>query len=300
MDLRLTPDQKDLLTAINGLVAPFQAKPIDFHGFALVSNELEQQLEAAEFFDIAATPGLGSVGAALAVERIARLPYAAEVALSMLVRPHVLTEWPRPFALVENGRPGRFVASAKTLLIANGETFSVALARPDAVQSVESIYGYPMAKLVSPLEGKPLSAQQASDARKWLRVALAAEAAGLIQAALEATVAHLSVRKQFGRPLGTFQALRHRLAECAVLAGGVKWLALKAASTGDEGDAALAAFHAQDSATRVAYDMHQMLGAMGMTLEHPLHLWTYRLKALLSDLGGRGAQAHAVARHCFT
>jgi hypothetical protein len=42
-----------------------------------------------------------------------------------------------------------------------------------------------------------------------------------------------------------------------------------------------------------------MLGAMGMTLEHPLHLWTYRLKALLSDLGGRGEQAHAVADNWF-
>jgi alkylation response protein AidB-like acyl-CoA dehydrogenase len=133
-----------------------------------------------------------------------------------------------------------------------------------------------------------------------LRIALAAEAAGLMQAAVDSTVAHLGVRKQFGRPLGTFQALRHRVAECAVLAGGVKWLALKAASTADAGDAALAAFHAQDSAARITYDLHQMLGAMGMTLEHPLHLWTYRLKALLSDLGGRGAQAHAVGRHCFT
>jgi hypothetical protein len=38
---------------------------------------------------------------------------------------------------------------------------------------------------------------------------------------------------------------------------------------------------------------------MGMTLEHPLHLWTYRLKALLSDLGGRGGQALAVAQFCF-
>jgi alkylation response protein AidB-like acyl-CoA dehydrogenase len=57
--------------------------------------------------------------------------------------------------------------------------------------------------------------------------------------------------------------------------------------------------HAQESATRIAYDMHQMLGAMGMTLEHPLHLWTYRLKALLSELGGRGGQALAVAEACF-
>ena len=120
-----------------------------------------------------------------------------------------------------------------------------------------------------------------------------------MQAAIDATVEHLGVRKQFGRPLGTFQALRHRMAECAVLAGGVRWLALKAAWTGDAGDAALAALHAQDSATRVIYDVHQMMGAMGMTLEMSLHLWTYRMKALLSELGGRGGQASAVAAHCF-
>jgi hypothetical protein len=300
MDLRLTPDQTTLVTAVDGLAARFREKPIEFHGFALVSEELEQQLAAAEFFDIATTPGLGPVGAALVVERLARLPCTAEVALSMLVRPRVFGgDCPRPFALVENGRPGRFVASAKTVLIADGETLGVALARPDAVEAIESIYAYPMAKLTREVETKPLSPKDASDVRKWLRVALAAEAAGLIQAAVDATVEHLSVRKQFGRPLGSFQALRHRMAECAVLAGGVKWLALKAASTADEADAALAAFHAQDSATRIAYDLHQMLGAMGMTLEHPLHLWTYRLKALLSDLGGRGAQAQAVARHCF-
>jgi hypothetical protein len=45
----------------------------------------------------------------------------------------------------------------------------------------------------------------------------------------------------------------------------------------------------------VTYDCHQFLGAMGMTLEHPLHLWTYRLKALTSELGGRGANALAAA-----
>jgi len=300
MDLRLTSDQTALLTAIDGLTARFREKPVDFHGFALVGEELGQQLTDGEFFDIATTPGLGPVGAVLAVERLARLPCTAEVALSMLVRPHVLDgHMPRPFALVENGRPSRFVASAKTLLIADGETLGVAPAHPDAAKAVESIYAYPMAKLMREVETRPLSAKESSEVRTWLRVALAAEAAGLIQAAVDSTVAHLGVRKQFGRPLGTFQALRHRVAECAILGGGVKWLALKAASTADPGDAALAAFHAQDSATRVVYDLHQMLGAMGMTLEHPLHLWTDRLKALLSDLGGRGAQADAVAHHCF-
>jgi alkylation response protein AidB-like acyl-CoA dehydrogenase len=156
-----------------------------------------------------------------------------------------------------------------------------------------------MGRLKPGIRAEPLSSDAAASVRKWLRVALAAEASGLLQAAVQSAVEHLSLRKQFGRPLGTFQALRHRMAECAVLAGGVRWLALKAASTGNAGDAALAALHAQESATRIVYDVHQMMAAMGMTLEHPLHLWTYRLKALMSDLGGRGGQARAVALDCF-
>jgi hypothetical protein len=300
MDFTLTAEQVSLGTALDGLAASFKDKPIEFRGFALVSEALERQLAEAEFFDIAATPGLGPVAAAMTVERLARLPYAAEVALSMLVRPHVAGgQLPRPFAFIERGRPGRFVASAKTLLIADGDKLGVAHVAGADVEAVESIYAYPMGKLTRAVEITPLSSKDAAEARKWLRVALAAEAAGLIQAALDSTVEHLTVRKQFGRPLGTFQALRHRMAECAVLAGGVKWLAWKAAATASDGDAALAAFHAQESGSRIAYDLHQMLGAMGMTLEHPLHLWTYRLKLLLSELGGQAAQAQAVVQHCF-
>jgi alkylation response protein AidB-like acyl-CoA dehydrogenase len=80
-----------------------------------------------------------------------------------------------------------------------------------------------------------------------------------------------------------------------VLTNGVYWLALRAAGTADPADAALAALHAQEAAKRVTYDFHQFLGAMGMTLEHPLHLWTYRLKALTAELGGRGGNALAAA-----
>lgn len=300
MDFTLNADQVSLATALDGLAASDQQKPIEFRGFALVSDQLERQLERAEFFDIAATPGLGPVAAALTIERLARLPFTAEVALSMLVRPQLAGgRLPRPFAFVEEGRPGRFVASAKTLLIAEGDALFVAQVSPDDVESVESIYAYPMGRLKRAVQTTPLSPREAAETRKWMRVALAAEAAGLIQAAIDSTVEHLTVRKQFGRPLGTFQALRHRMAECAVLAGGLKLLALKAASTAADGDAALAAFHAQESGARIAYDLHQMLGAMGMTLEHSLHLWTYRLKLLLSELGGQGAQANAVVRHMF-
>lgn len=299
MNFQLTSDQDALLSAIDRLAQRFQSKPTEFHGFALVSPELERELEEGEYFEMARVPELGPLTAALAVERLARLPCTGEIALSMLVRPQLRTDWPRPMALVENGRPGRFVAGARTILVIDGDSVGIAQPEPGEARAVESLFAYPMGTMSPGAKRIPLSENEARETRKWLRVAVAAEASGLLHAAIESAVEHLSSRKQFGRPLGAFQGLRHRMAECAVLAGGVRWLALKAAATAEDGDAAMAALHAQESATRVVYDVHQMLAAMGMTLEHPLHLWTYRLKALLSDLGGRGGQAQAVAQHCF-
>ncbi|MCB1689136.1 MAG: hypothetical protein KDI33_11635 [Halioglobus sp.] len=299
MDFTLNEDQLALASAIERIATEFATVPTDFHGFTLDGAALEQELESGQYFDIAAIPEMGPVAAATVVERLARLPCTTEVALSMLVRPQIDIELPRPFALVENGRPGRFVASAATVIVIYGESIGIAHPSPDEVEAVESLYAYPMGKLTGSPAIKPLSSSDAETVRTWLRIACAAEMAGLLQAAIDAAVEHLSVRKQFGRPLGTFQALRHRMAECAVLAGGVRLLALKAAWSGDSGEAALAALHAQDSATRVVYDVHQMMGAMGMTLEMPVHLWTYRAKALLAELGGKGAQAEGVAKHTF-
>jgi hypothetical protein len=264
-----------------------------------VGDGLERELDEGQYFDIAQVPELGPLAAAMAVDRLARLPFASEFALSMLVRPHLPVEVPRPLAIVENGRPGRFLTTAKTVLVIEGDSIGIAHPSADAVEPVESLFAYPMGRLTRRLDVERLSDKDAANVRTWLRVALAAEASGLLKASLDSTVEHLTLRKQFGRPLGTFQALRHRMAECAVLVGGVRWLALKAAGTGDAGDAALAASHAQESATRLVYEVHQMFGAMGMTLEASLHLWTYRLKLLLSELGGRGGQADAVAQYVF-
>jgi hypothetical protein len=304
MDLTLTSDQAALMSAVDQLAARFEARPVEFHGFALIGRDLEAALEGGQFFDIGRVPELGPLCAAMAVERLSRLPCTAEIALSMLVRPQLSREAPRPLALVENGRPGRFVADARTVLIADGgEDLRIVHPTPESLNSVASIYAYPMGKLTdsagATAAAKTLTPAETAKIRVWLRVALAAEISGLLHAAIATTAEYVNDRKQFGRPLATFQALRHRLAECAVLAGGVRWLAFKAAWTGDAGDAALAALHAQQSATQVVYDVHQMLGGMGITLEHSMHLWTYRLKALLSELGGRAGQSRAVMQHCF-
>lgn len=301
MDFSLNDDQLAVAGELDKLAERFATSPVDFHGFALVSEELDQSLAESGFFDLAAVPELGPLTAAMAAERLARLPFTAEIGLSMLVLPvlqEALGELPRPLAIIDKDKPGRFVAGCKTLLIIDGDSIAIAHPEPTDTQAIEgSIYAYPMAELkadiASTIASTPLDAELAQAVRDASRVSLAAEIAGLMRAGIDAIVEHISVRKQFGRPLGTFQALRHRIAECEVLARGVKHLALSAAWSGQGDDAALAAFHARDSANKIIYDLHQMSGAMGMTLEMDLHLWTYRIKALLSVLGGRCADALA-------
>jgi hypothetical protein len=50
---------------------------------------------------------------------------------------------------------------------------------------------------------------------------------------------------------------------------------------------------------RLVTETHQFHGAIGLTLEYPLHFWTYRLKALQGELGGPTAQALAAADQMF-
>jgi hypothetical protein len=300
MDLTLNDEQRAVLAGLDQVVGEFETGPRDFVGFALPAQELEAALQEGQYFGIAQVPELGPLCAALVVERLARLPYPVEAAVSMLVRPRLSGDVPRPIALVEHNGPSRFLATARSALIVEGESIAIATLASHVREPVDSLYAYPMGRLTSRPVSEPLPAAEATAIRKWLRIALACEISGLLHAAIAATADHLNNRHQFGRPLATFQALRHRLAECSVLAGGVRWLALRASWSGEDADAALAALHAQQSATQVVYDVHQMWGGIGITLEHPLHLWTYRLKALLSELGGRVGQARAVAQHCFT
>lgn len=300
MHLALNEDQTQILDFVDGLTKPYASVPLHDISFALTSDALDAELAENGFLDVMAIPELGAVTAALVVERLARLPFAVEAAASSLVRPLIDPELPRPLCLVEEGelrRPVRFLKPGATVVVVGPSGVRSFTAADGQVRSAgeEVLYGYPVAYLTE-VPGDVRAHDVAADEilRAW-RVALAAEAAGLLAAALQSVTTYVTERQQFGRPIATFQALRHRLAEAQVATNGVYWLALRAAGTGDAGDAALAALHAQEAAKRVGYDYHQFLGAMGMTLEHPLHLWTYRLKLLTAELGGRGANALAAA-----
>jgi hypothetical protein len=238
--------------------------------------------------------------AALVVEKLARLPFAVEAAASAIVRPLIAPELPRPLCLMEEGKarkPLRFLRPGATVVVVGPSGVRSFTATEDMIAPAQedTLYGYPVAFLTSQPDSMTSHDVDAAEITRAWRVAMAAEAAGLLGAALASTVTYVSERKQFGRPLATFQGMRHRLAEDQVMTNTAYWMAMRAAGTGSQADAAMALHHAQEAAKRVCYDYHQFLGGMGMTLEHPLHLWTYRLKLLAAELGGRGAQGLAAA-----
>jgi alkylation response protein AidB-like acyl-CoA dehydrogenase len=123
---------------------------------------------------------------------------------------------------------------------------------------------------------------------------LASEQVGVAQWCLETTVAYVKDRKQFGRPIGGFQALKHRLADLYAAVESAVAVARYAAATlaEDDADAAAASSIAQtfnaDLTVLAAEEAVQLHGGIGMTWEHPAHLYLKRAKADQIALGTPG------------
>lgn len=116
-------------------------------------------------------------------------------------------------------------------------------------------------------------------------VALAVESAAAAASCLDLTVEYLKVRHQFGRPLGSFQALKHRCADLVVRVEGAvstAWHAAAAAASGSDElplVAPLAKLVCADTLMAVAAEAIQMHGGIGFTFEHDAHLYLKRGKA---------------------
>ena len=133
--------------------------------------------------------------------------------------------------------------------------------------------------------------------RRTLRiaaVALAAEQVGGAAYALETTVAYAKTRFQFGRPIGSFQAVKHKLANVLVEVENARSAALEAARavTENEQDMELAASVAKsycsDAYFHAAAEMVQVHGGIGFTWEHQAHLYFKRAKSSQFLLGSPG------------
>jgi Acyl-CoA dehydrogenase, C-terminal domain len=118
------------------------------------------------------------------------------------------------------------------------------------------------------------------------RRALAAELVGNGWAMLDIAIDHIRQRTQFGRPIGTNQTPRHRLAECHARLAGARGLIDAAWKSGTPWDAWVAKTYAGYASDTTSRTCLQLCGAIGLTSEHPLGGYAKRARVLDALYGG--------------
>lgn len=182
------------------------------------------------------------------------------------------------------------------LLLPAGDGFVVVDAGAAGV-SVEPLkatdFSRPMARVVlddAPAEAVGAPAQRVIDIAATV---MAAEAAGVARWALQTATEYAKVREQFGKPIGSFQAIKHMCAEMLLRSEQASVAATDAARAVAEGDddqlsiaAAVAAAVGIDAAKANAKDCIQVLGGIGITWEHDAHLYLRRAYGIAHFLSG--------------
>ena len=130
-------------------------------------------------------------------------------------------------------------------------------------------------------------------------VLLAAEQVGAAQRCLDMAVDYAKGRIQFGRPIGSFQAIKHRCADMLVMVEGARSAVVHAAGTTDDDELAIAAsvakLTASETLLHTALDNMRIHGGIGFTWEHDAHLYVRRAKSTELAFGGPDYHAERLA-----
>ena len=318
MDFELTPDLKLMQDSVAKLLEKYKGSlPVGHASYCLDGSAIAEDIARNGYLEVAKEYGadFGELAALLVVDAVCQLPQSAEIAASALIAPLAgAATLPGPFAVAATsaraggkvsieGAPIRFLKKAKTVLVDSGSDIRALDAHLFAgtIESIDnSAFAYPYARFTKvDLSKARVLEVDVERFRRLRRVALCGEMVGAMQGALDLTVGYVKDRRQFGHPLGSLQAIQHRLSECATFVHGARLMAQKAARTGQALDAELALTVAQETAARISYDSQQFHGALGQTLEYPLHYWTFRLRALQGEMGGMWEQANEAASHLW-
>jgi alkylation response protein AidB-like acyl-CoA dehydrogenase len=149
-------------------------------------------------------------------------------------------------------------------------------------------------------EGEPLEGDLLP-ALDRIEVALAAELVGVAQRAMEMAVAYAKEREQFGRPIGTNQAVSHRCAQMLLEVESARSMTLYAAWTADHEPeslplaASMAKAYASDAGSRVTTSSLQVHGGIGFTWEHDLHFFLKRARTDAHLFGSARSHRERVA-----
>jgi alkylation response protein AidB-like acyl-CoA dehydrogenase len=158
------------------------------------------------------------------------------------------------------------------------------------------------------LHGVDLSAEHLvgdGDALAWLSthraLGLTAYQLGVLERALELTADYARTREQFGRPIGSFQAVSQRLADDYIEIKGLR-LTLEQASwrlsedLPAETEVATAAFWAAEAGHRVAHTTVHVHGGVGIDMDHPVHRYFITAKQIEFALGGATSRLLVIGR----
>ncbi len=189
-----------------------------------------------------------------------------------------------------------FAGVADRFVTVVGNTLAVVAKANAKVEARPSHAGEPYGTVNFDNAATEFSAASAVSAERALELAAVTRAmqmAGAADKVLAITVEYSKQRVQFGRPISTFQAIQHMLAELASCVAATIASAEAAARDADEGglerggsfSIAAAKSQASEFAQRIAALSHQSMGAMGFTHEHVLHHYTRRLWVWRRDFG---------------
>lgn len=133
------------------------------------------------------------------------------------------------------------------------------------------------------------------------RIAIGAMALGLGQAALDAALDYANEREQFGAPIGSFQAIQHKIADMAMELEAARLLIWRAADLKEKGaehkrQASMAKLYASEAAMRACREAIQVLGGNGYTLDYPVQRYYRDVKLCEIGEGTSEIQRMIIAR----
>jgi alkylation response protein AidB-like acyl-CoA dehydrogenase len=223
---------------------------------------------------------LGRLGGAVAKDWLPRI--AAGQAVVTLTMPEG-----GPYALDADAADAVFVADAGQLALAIGHG--------PVRASLD-----PARRLFRPQSpvggGEPLTQADAAYAAGWAAFLTAAQSLGVGLALLRRSVEYAKQRRQFGTAIGSFQAVKHRLADTFTALEFARPLLLGAAVTQSPADIAAAKLACGEAAYAAARSALQVHGAIGYTAEYDLSLWITKARALRTAWGSPSACRAAVLR----
>jgi len=148
-------------------------------------------------------------------------------------------------------------------------------------------------------------AKSGAVAARWIHdcalAALCVTQVGVSERALEITTGHLKERVQFGVPIGSFQSVQHRAADCWIDLQAMRWTAWRAACRlAEDEDAtretAVAKFWAADGGSRIANTAQHLHGGLGVDVDYSLHRYFLWSKAIELSLGAATPQLVRLGR----